>query len=111
MRWLRGGVASVELLPRQDWKSRVAAINEGLTAGLEPARSLPSVADVRGRRDRRDRDTPAGGPPVRHPGGLGPRGGCVRSGNLIYAMPPFICTPAEIEQITAAMVAVARALG
>jgi adenosylmethionine-8-amino-7-oxononanoate aminotransferase len=31
--------------------------------------------------------------------------------NLIYAMPPFICTPQEIDQITSAMVAVARALG
>lgn len=27
--------------------------------------------------------------------------------NLIYAMPPFVCTPDEVEQITAAMVAVA----
>jgi adenosylmethionine-8-amino-7-oxononanoate aminotransferase len=30
--------------------------------------------------------------------------------NLIYAMPPYICTEAEIEQITSAMVNVARAL-
>jgi adenosylmethionine-8-amino-7-oxononanoate aminotransferase len=31
--------------------------------------------------------------------------------NLIYAMPPFICTPTEVEQICAAMVAVAADLG
>lgn len=31
--------------------------------------------------------------------------------NLIYVMPPFICTPDEIDQITSAMVEVARALG
>jgi adenosylmethionine-8-amino-7-oxononanoate aminotransferase len=31
--------------------------------------------------------------------------------NLIYAMPPFICPPNEIAQITSAMVAVAQALG
>ena len=31
--------------------------------------------------------------------------------NLIYAMPPFICTDGEIAQITSAMVAVARELG
>ena len=31
--------------------------------------------------------------------------------NLIYAMPPFVCTPGEIDQISSAMVAVARALG
>ena len=30
--------------------------------------------------------------------------------NLIYVMPPFICTPGEIDQITSAMVGVARAL-
>ena len=30
--------------------------------------------------------------------------------NLIYAMPPYICTPDEIDQITSGMVAVARAL-
>lgn len=30
--------------------------------------------------------------------------------NLVYAMPPFICTPDEVAQIGSAMVAVARAL-
>ena len=30
--------------------------------------------------------------------------------NLIYVMPPYICTDAEIDQITSAMVGVARAL-
>jgi adenosylmethionine-8-amino-7-oxononanoate aminotransferase len=30
---------------------------------------------------------------------------------LIYVMPPFVCTQEEIDQITSAMVAVARALG
>ena len=106
------GVASVELLLRQDWKSRVAAINEGLTAGLEPARSLPSVADVRVRgaigviETRRPVDLrSATSVALDHGVWLRP------FRNLIYAMPPFICTPAEIEQITAAMVAVARALG
>ncbi len=31
-------------------------------------------------------------------------------GRLVYAMPPFICTPAEVAQIGSAMVAVAHAL-
>jgi adenosylmethionine-8-amino-7-oxononanoate aminotransferase len=31
--------------------------------------------------------------------------------NLVYAMPPFICTPDEITQITSAMVEVARLVG
>jgi len=30
--------------------------------------------------------------------------------NLIYVMPPYICTPAEIGQITSAMVGVAGTL-
>jgi adenosylmethionine-8-amino-7-oxononanoate aminotransferase len=29
----------------------------------------------------------------------------------VYAMPPFICTPAEIEQVTSTMVEVARLSG
>jgi adenosylmethionine-8-amino-7-oxononanoate aminotransferase len=31
--------------------------------------------------------------------------------NLIYAMPPYICTPGEIAQITSAMVEVATRTG
>ena len=31
--------------------------------------------------------------------------------NLVYAMPPFICTPDEIAQVTSAMVEVARLTG
>ncbi len=30
--------------------------------------------------------------------------------NLIYVMPPYICTAADIAQIASAMIAVARAL-
>jgi adenosylmethionine-8-amino-7-oxononanoate aminotransferase len=30
--------------------------------------------------------------------------------NLVYVMPPYICTPQELEQICSAMVAVAGAL-
>src|SRR5262249_48223668 len=40
-------VASVEVLLGQDWRSRIAEISAGLTAGLEPARALPAVTDVR----------------------------------------------------------------
>jgi adenosylmethionine-8-amino-7-oxononanoate aminotransferase len=30
--------------------------------------------------------------------------------NLVYAMPPYVCTPEQIAQIGAAMVGVVRAL-
>ena len=40
-------VASIEVLLGQDWRSRVAEIAAGLADGLEPARALPGVTDVR----------------------------------------------------------------
>ena len=105
-------VASVELLLGQDWKSRVGAIGAGLAEGLEPARGLPSVADVRvcgaiGVIETcRPVDLRAATPvALDHGVWLRP------FRNLIYAMPPFVCTDSEIGQITAAMVAVARAVG
>ena len=39
--------ASIDLLLGQDWTGRIKAIEAGLVEGLEPARSLPGVADVR----------------------------------------------------------------
>ncbi|WP_396930205.1 adenosylmethionine--8-amino-7-oxononanoate transaminase [Mycolicibacterium sp.] len=105
-------VASVELLLAQDWRSRVAEIGAGLAEGLEPARALPSVADVRvlgaiGVIETREPVDLTVATPVALDNGVWLR----PFRNLIYAMPPFICTPAEVDQITSAMVAVARALG
>lgn len=105
-------VASVELLLRQDWRARVAEISAGLAAGLEPARALPGVADVRvcGAigviETHRTVDMPlATAVGLDHGVWLRP------FRNLTYVMPPFICTPDEVDRITSAMVAVARALG
>ena len=105
------GVAAVELLVGSDWPTRVAEIESGLRRGLAPARALPGVADVRvlgaigviEMRDPVDMKV-ATLAALRHRVWLRP------FGRLIYAMPPFICTPAEVEQITAGMVGVARAL-
>jgi adenosylmethionine-8-amino-7-oxononanoate aminotransferase len=104
-------VASVELLLGQDWRSRVAEIGAGLTAGLEPARALPGVRDVRVR-------GAIGVIECEHPVDLAvatpvalDHGVWLRPfRNLVYAMPPYICTEAEITQITSAMVDVADAL-
>ncbi len=104
-------VASVEVLLGQDWRGRVAEIGAGLTRGLEPARALPSVADVRvcGAigviETRRPVDVPTVAR-VALDNGVWLR----PFRNLIYAMPPFVCTPDEIGQITSAMVAAACAL-
>jgi adenosylmethionine-8-amino-7-oxononanoate aminotransferase len=106
------GVASVELLLGQDWRERVTAIEAGLRAGLEPARAVPGVVDVRVRGGigvvelARPVDLAVATPAALDNGvWLRP------FGNLVYAMPPYICTPAEIDQITSAMVNVAGRLG
>ena len=41
------GVAAVELLLSSDWRAQVRTIEAGLHDGLEPARELSGVADVR----------------------------------------------------------------
>ncbi|WP_407688632.1 adenosylmethionine--8-amino-7-oxononanoate transaminase [Mycobacterium sp. HUMS_1102779] len=102
-------VASVEVLLGQDWRSRVAEIGSGLAEGLEPARALPGVADVRvcGAIGVIECDRPVD-LAVATPAALD-RGVWLRPfRNLIYAMPPYICTPDEIGRITSAMVEVAR---
>ncbi len=105
------GVASVELLLADDWRAGVRRIEGGLRDGLAPAAALPGVADVRvlgavgvvemAKPVDLRVATPAA---LQHGVWLRP------FRNLIYAMPPYICTDAEVAQITAAMVAVARAL-
>jgi adenosylmethionine-8-amino-7-oxononanoate aminotransferase len=104
-------VASVELLLAGDWRSTVHSIEAGLRDGLAPAESLPGVADVRvlGAIGVIELDRPvdlrvATSAALDHGVWLRP------FRNLIYAMPPYICTPEEIGQITSAMVGVARAL-
>jgi adenosylmethionine-8-amino-7-oxononanoate aminotransferase len=105
-------VASVELLLGQDWRSSVAAISAGLIAGLEPARALPSVTDVRvcGAIGVIECDRPVD-LAIATPAALDHAVWLRPFRNLVYAMPPFISTPDEIAQITSAMVEVARLTG
>jgi adenosylmethionine-8-amino-7-oxononanoate aminotransferase len=105
-------VASVEVLLSQDWRARVARSGEDLASALEPARGLPRVADVRVRgavgvvETREPVDLPAAtAVALDHGVWLRP------FRNLVYAMPPYVCTPDEVAEIGAAMVAVARAIG
>ena len=104
-------VAAVELLLEGDWRARVREIEAGLRAALEPARSLPGVADVRvlgaiGVIEMREPVDMAVATRTAIEHGLWLR----PFGRLVYAMPPFICTPDEIAAIGAGMVGVARAL-
>ena len=87
-------VASVEVLLAQDWRSRVAEIGAGLAGGLEPARALPGVADVRvcGAIGVIECDEPVD-LAVATPAALD-NGVWLRPfRNLVYAMPPYICGP------------------
>ncbi|MGV0836989.1 adenosylmethionine--8-amino-7-oxononanoate transaminase [Mycolicibacterium thermoresistibile] len=104
-------VASTELLLAGDWRARVAAVETGLRAGLAPAREVSGVAEVRvlGGIGVIEMARPvdmatATATALRHGVWLRP------FRNLVYAMPPYICTSAELDQITSAMVEVARAL-
>lgn len=104
-------VASVELLLAGDWQSSVRAIEAGLRDGLAPAADLAGVADVRvlGAIGVIEMDRPVDlgiATPVALDHGVWLR----PFRNLVYVMPPYICTPEEVAQISSAMVAVARAL-
>jgi adenosylmethionine---8-amino-7-oxononanoate aminotransferase len=96
----------------RDWRSTVNEISAGLSIGLEPARALAGVSDVRvcGAIGVIECDRPVD-LAIATPAALD-RGVWLRPfRNLVYAMPPFICTPTEIEQVTSAMVEIAGLLG
>ena len=102
-------VASIELLLSRDWRGEVDAVRRELESGLAPARELPGVRDVRvlgaigvielaepvDMRAATDAAVAAGVwlRPFR---------------NLIYAMPPYVCTTEDVRKITAGMLAAAR---
>jgi adenosylmethionine-8-amino-7-oxononanoate aminotransferase len=97
-------LASIDLLLASDWASGIARISAGLSAGLAPAASLPGVKDVRvlgavgvvqlaGPVDM-SRMTEA----------VLRRGVWVRPfRDLVYTMPPYVCTDDEIATITSAI--------
>ncbi len=101
--------ASTDLLLSQAWRVTVARIGTELAAGLEPARDLPGVADVRVK-------GAIGVIELHEPcdmSVLQPRlvdeGAWVRPfGKLVYTMPPYVSTSEDVATVTGAMV---RALG
>jgi adenosylmethionine-8-amino-7-oxononanoate aminotransferase len=102
--------ASIELLA-DAWRPRVAAISRGLAEGLAPARGLPGVADVRvlgaiGVIEAREPVDVAAAQEIIMSHGVWLR----PFRNLVYAMPPYITSAGDLERVTTAMVAAARAL-
>jgi adenosylmethionine-8-amino-7-oxononanoate aminotransferase len=98
--------ASLSIIDDGGWRADVARIGAGLEAGLAPALNLESVADVRtigavGVIELHDAVdvTAVTAAAIRH-------GVWVRPfRNLVYTMPPYISTAADIDQITAGMTA------
>ena len=87
-------------------------IEAGLRAGLAPAAALPGVADVRvlGAIGVIEMEQPVDMRVATARGAASMALWLRPFGKLVYAMPPFVCTPDEVARIGSGMVAVARAL-
>ena len=103
-------LASLELLADGSWRERVGTIERGLRDGLQPARELPCVRDVRVLgaigvvQLERDVDIAAAtAAAVAHGVWLRP------FRDLIYTMPPYVIGDADLARVSAAIVAAACA--
>ncbi|NUR51227.1 MAG: adenosylmethionine--8-amino-7-oxononanoate transaminase [Hamadaea sp.] len=102
--------ASLDLLLASDWPGRVAHIAERLEAGLADAADLPGVRDVRVlgaigviQLDHEVALGPATAAAVNHGVWLRP------FRDLIYTMPPYVTSDADLALVTGAMRAAATA--
>jgi adenosylmethionine-8-amino-7-oxononanoate aminotransferase len=101
--------ASLGLLLDQDWSGQVKRIETGLRTGLEPARRIPGVADVRVL-------GAIGVVQLDHEVDLrAATAAAVREGvwlrpfrDLIYTMPPYITDDTDLARIARAVCAAAR---
>ncbi|WNV89701.1 adenosylmethionine--8-amino-7-oxononanoate transaminase [Umezawaea sp. Da 62-37] len=97
--------ASIDLLLSQDWKGEVRRIEAGLTAGLADApgdvRVLGAIGVVQ--LDHEVDMAAATAAAVEHGVWLRP------FRDLVYTMPPFVCTDDDVAAISAAVVAAATA--
>ncbi|MHC8505463.1 adenosylmethionine--8-amino-7-oxononanoate transaminase [Pseudonocardia artemisiae] len=102
--------ASVGLLLERDWRAEVRGIETALRAGLAPARALPGVADVRVQ-------GAIGVVQLDHEVDMAAAtAAAARAGvwlrpfrDLVYTMPPYVCTAEDLAAITAAVCAAAAA--
>jgi adenosylmethionine-8-amino-7-oxononanoate aminotransferase len=97
--------ASLDLLASRDAEGSVRAIGEHLATGLAPARDLASVADVRtlGAVGVVELHQPVDVARVTR--AALDRGVWVRPfRNLVYTMPPYVSTTADLATITGAMI-------
>ncbi len=103
-------LASLELLGEGRWRAQVAAIERALRSALEPARTRAGVRDVRvlGAIGVIELDHPVDIAAATE--------AAVQAGvwlrpfrELIYAMPPYVIEPPELERVGTAMLAAAAA--
>jgi len=103
-------IASLELLEQGDWRGRVGAIERGLRDGLEPARALPGVHDVRvlGAIGVVELERPVDVAAA--------TAAAVAEGvwlrpfrELIYTMPPYVIGEQDLATVSGALLAAARA--
>lgn len=96
--------ASIDKLLASDWQGRIARLEERLQAGLSPLAALPTVKEVRVLGGigvvemRRPVDM------ARIQGQFVDRGVWIRPfGRLVYTMPPYIISDADLDTLTRVM--------
>jgi adenosylmethionine-8-amino-7-oxononanoate aminotransferase len=101
-------LASLDLLATGEWQTQVKRIEQGLRVGLEPARELPGVSDVRVlgaigvvQQEREVDVAAATATAVEHGVWLRP------FRDLIYTMPPYVISDEDLAMVTEAVVATA----
>ncbi|GAB34251.1 adenosylmethionine--8-amino-7-oxononanoate transaminase [Gordonia otitidis] len=104
-------VASTELLLQSPWRRRVADISDALARGLAPLIDVAGVRDVRtcgaiGVVELDDEVDVAVATDAAVAAGVWVR----PFRNLVYTMPPLVCTDADVETICAGIVAAVEAL-
>lgn len=103
-------LASTDLLLEGAWREQVPSIERGLREALGPARELPGVRDVRvlGAIGVVQLDLPVDVPAATEAALA--EGVWLRPfRDLVYTMPPFVCTPEEIAQVGRAVLAASAA--
>jgi adenosylmethionine-8-amino-7-oxononanoate aminotransferase len=104
------GLASIDLLLKSPWQERIAHIEQGLRAGLEPCRGLAQVVDVRvlGAIGVVELESPVDMRTVQPQ--FVEAGVWVRPfGKLIYLMPPYVIDPCDLQKLTAAVTTIVAA--
>ncbi len=99
--------ASIDLLLASDWQTQIGTIEQQLKQGLEPAKALANVADVRCLGAIGVIELTRAVDSVKIQQQFTQRGVWVRPfGKLVYVMPAYVMQPETLQQLTAAMVEV-----